>query len=62
LNAEYARLEGNLAALAGDKPTAIRAYRRYLMLRKDPEPSMVPQRDSVVAALKAIGDSEGARR
>jgi tetratricopeptide (TPR) repeat protein len=61
LNAEYARLEGNLAALAGDRPTAIRAYRRYLMLRADPEPSMIPQRDSVVAALKAIGDTEGAR-
>ena len=61
MNAEYARMEGNLAALAGDKANAIRAYRRYLMLRSDPEPSMVPQRDSVVAALKAIGDVEGAR-
>jgi serine/threonine-protein kinase len=61
LNAEYARLEGNLAALAGDKPAAIRAYRKYLMLRRDPEPSMVPQRDSVVTALKAIGDTEAGR-
>jgi serine/threonine-protein kinase len=61
MNAEYARLEGNLAALAGDKPAAIRAYRKYLLLRSDPEPSMMPQRDSVVAALQAVGDAEGVR-
>ena len=59
--AESLRLEGQLAAAAGDKVGAIRAYRNYLKVRVDPEPSRVPQRDSVVAELAAIGDLEGAR-
>jgi len=60
LAASY-RLEGQLAGLAGDRVGAIRAYRNYLRMRVDPEPSMIPQRDSVRAELAAIGDSEGAR-
>jgi hypothetical protein len=43
------RLEGRLAALADDKAGAIRAYRNYLKMRVDPEPSRVPQLDSVRA-------------
>jgi hypothetical protein len=59
--AESYRLEGKLAALADDKIGAIRAYRNYLRLRVDPEPSRVPQIDSVKAELKAVGDLEGQR-
>ena len=54
--AESYRLEGRLAALADDKLGAMRAYRNYLRLRVDPEPSRVPQLDSVRAELRALGD------
>jgi tetratricopeptide (TPR) repeat protein/TolB-like protein len=57
--AESYRLEGRLAALADDKLGAIRAYRNYLRLRVDPEPSRLPQLDSVRAELAAVGDLEG---
>jgi len=40
----------NQIELAG----AVRAYRHYLALRADPEPALVPQRDSVRAALGAL--------
>ncbi len=59
--AESYRLEGRLAALADDKVGAIRAYRNYLRMRVDPEPSRVPQLDSVRAELQAVGDLEGTR-
>jgi tetratricopeptide (TPR) repeat protein len=59
--AESFRLEGRLAALADDKVGAIRAYRNYLKLRVDPEPSRIPQLDSVRAELSALGDLEGGR-
>jgi tetratricopeptide (TPR) repeat protein len=59
--AESYRLEGRLAALADDKVGAIRAYRNYLRLRVNPEPSRVPQLDSVRAELAAVGDLEGER-
>jgi len=52
------RLEGKLAALTGDKVGAIRAYRNYLKVVVDPEPSVVPQRDSVRSELAAVGDLE----
>ena len=45
------REEGRLSVLQGDTARAIRAYRRYLEFRRDAEPSMIPQRDSVLAAL-----------
>ena len=57
--AESLRLEGRLAAETGDREGAIRAYRNYLRLRSDPEPSRIPQRDSVRAELGALGDLEG---
>jgi hypothetical protein len=47
-------MEGTIASRAGDRPGAILAYERYLLLRRDPEPIMVPQRDSVVAELAAL--------
>jgi len=59
--AESYRLEGHLAALADDTLGAMRAYRNYLRIRVDPEPSMVPQVDSVRAELGALGDREGKR-
>ena len=37
--AEKLRTEGRLAALAGDRDGAIRAYQRYFALRPDPEPA-----------------------
>ncbi|HQR18056.1 MAG TPA: protein kinase [Gemmatimonadales bacterium] len=57
--AEAYRLEGQLAAQLGDRADAIRAYRYYLRMRNDPEPSRIPQRDSVRAELGALGDIEG---
>ena len=57
--AESLRLEGQLAAAAGDRAGAIRAYRGYLRMRVDPELSRIPQRDSVRAELAAVGDLEG---
>jgi eukaryotic-like serine/threonine-protein kinase len=53
------RLEGQLAAAAGDRVGAIRAYRNYMRMLVDPEPSRFPQRDSVRAELAAVGDVEG---
>ena len=57
--AESYRLEGTLAALVGDKLGAARAYRNYLRMRINPEPSRIPQRDSVEAELQALGDLAG---
>ena len=37
------REEGRIAASLGDRDRAIRAYRHYLALRSDPDPSLVPQ-------------------
>ena len=52
--AETSRLEGLWAAGTGDRAGAVRAYRRYMMLRTDPEPSKIGQRDSVRAELAAL--------
>jgi DNA-binding SARP family transcriptional activator len=41
--ATHLREEGRLAALAGDTTAAIQAYRHYLALRPDPEPSVAPE-------------------
>jgi hypothetical protein len=48
------REEGRLAAVTGDTSGAVRAYRHYLALRADPDPELVPQRDSVRAALDTL--------
>ena len=45
------REEGRLAAATGDIDRAIRVYRMYLDYRKDAEPSMQAERDSVRAAM-----------
>ena len=59
--AESYRMEGRLAGLADDKVAALRAYRNYLRIRVDPEPSRVPQLDSVRAEIRALGGLEGGR-
>ena len=43
LHARYLREEGRLAAATGDREGAVRAYRRYLTLRENAEPSLQPQ-------------------
>jgi len=55
----YLREEGRLAALVGDREGAVRAYRHYLALRSDPEPSLRPEVDRVRAALARL-EEEGA--
>ena len=56
--AETSRLEGLWAAETGDRTGAVLAYRRYLMFRTDPEPSKIPQRDSVRSELAQLEASE----
>lgn len=53
------RIEGQLAAETGDKEGAIRAYQGYLLLRPNPDPRLIPQRDSVKAELAALTFGEG---
>ncbi len=48
------RTEGRLAARLGQRDRAINAYRTYLMWRANPEPSLIPQRDSVRAELAKL--------
>ncbi len=48
------RRVGRLAAQLGDTASAVRAYRRYLMLRRDADPVLIPERDSVQAALARL--------
>jgi len=48
------REEGRLAAALGDRQGAIRAYERYLALRSDPEPQLLPARDSVRAEVDRL--------
>jgi hypothetical protein len=50
----YLREEGRLAALTGDTAAAITAYRHYLALRSDPEPSLRPEADQVRNELAAL--------
>ena len=48
------RDEGRWSALSGDTAHAIEAYRHYLLWRDSPEPSLVPQRDSVRRELAQL--------
>jgi tetratricopeptide (TPR) repeat protein len=50
----YLREEGRLAALSGDRDGAIRAYRHYLALRADPEPSVRPEVERVQTELARL--------
>jgi hypothetical protein len=48
------RDEGRWSLAAGDTARAVAAFRWYLDLRDDPDPALVPERDSVRAALARI--------
>jgi len=48
------REQGRLAALAGEREEAIRAYRHFLALRVDPEPALRPQVDAVRRELRQL--------
>jgi hypothetical protein len=54
LLAEFLREEGRLAAQTGDRAGAIRAYRHYLALRFNPEPSVKPEVELVRAELDRL--------
>jgi hypothetical protein len=48
------REEGRIAALAGDRASAVRAYQHYLALRSDPEPSQKPEVEQVRSELATL--------
>jgi DNA-binding SARP family transcriptional activator len=57
----YLREEGRLADLTGDTEGAIRAYRQYLELRSDPEPTAQPAVDTVrveLARLEGVSSTD----
>ena len=51
-------LEGRLAEATADSTTARRAYERYLALRSDPEPEVLPGVDSVRHRLEGLRGGE----
>jgi eukaryotic-like serine/threonine-protein kinase len=55
--AAHLREEGRLAALTGDRPGALRAYRHYLALRSEAEPAAMPAVEAVRAELAKLGGS-----
>ena len=48
------RTEGRLATAVGDTARAVRAYARYLKIRQDPEPEVMPEVEAVRAALAEL--------
>jgi hypothetical protein len=50
----FLREEGRLAALAGDRQGALRAYNHYLSLRDDPEPAVAPEVERVRGAVRSL--------
>jgi tRNA A-37 threonylcarbamoyl transferase component Bud32/tetratricopeptide (TPR) repeat protein len=50
----YLRDEGRYAALTADRPGAMKAYRHYLLLRSDAEPSLQPEVAAVRAELETL--------
>ena len=55
------REQGRLAALAGEREEAIRAYRHYLALRADAEPALKPQVDAVRRELQQLEKSSAGK-
>ncbi len=52
------RREGDLAMRLGDREGAIRAYRWYLTLMKDPDPALVPRRNAVEVKVAQLRRSQ----
>lgn len=50
----FTREEGRIALLLGDTATAMSAYRHYLALRPNPQPSLQPGVDSIRATLALL--------
>ena len=50
----FLREEGRLAALTGDRAGAVRAYRHYLALRRNPEPEVKPEVEMVRTELARL--------
>jgi hypothetical protein len=50
----FLREEGKLSVLTGDTVAAIRAYRHYLALRRDPEPALRPEVEQVRTELVVL--------
>jgi serine/threonine-protein kinase len=59
--AAHLREEGRLAALAGEREEAIRAYRHYLGLRSDADPALQPQVESVRRELRQLEKASAGR-
>jgi eukaryotic-like serine/threonine-protein kinase len=59
--APHLREEGRLAALMGDRSGAVRAYRHYLALRSDPEPSLRPAVGAARAELAKLENANAGR-
>jgi len=55
------REQGRLAALAGEREEAIRAYRHYLALRGDAEPAIRPQVEAVRRELGKLEKASGGK-
>jgi len=55
------REEGRLAALVGERDAAIRAYRHYLELRRDAEPSLAAEVAAVAADLNRLLEEPAGR-
>jgi tetratricopeptide (TPR) repeat protein len=52
--AMFAREEGRIAALAGDREGAIQAYRRYLAIRVEPDARLIPEVEQVRRELARL--------
>jgi eukaryotic-like serine/threonine-protein kinase len=46
--------EGRLALRTGDTTGAMKAFNHYLVLRSDPEPGLIPRRDSIRAIVASV--------
>lgn len=49
------RHRGRFAVRLGDTTAALAAYEHYMRLRHDPEPALIPERDTVLAEYLSLG-------
>ncbi|HET7373860.1 MAG TPA: hypothetical protein VFJ20_10755, partial [Gemmatimonadaceae bacterium] len=59
--ATYLREEARLAAAAGDVNAAIHIYRRYVTVRAEPEPSMLPDLEAAKRELARLEKAAGGK-